>query len=349
MKRKALFVFFATLSAFLLGGPSVAVAELELVSARDHVEGAFTTSTSGTANKKFVFLASALSGTLFVLENDEKKNFPLVAQIPVSQFPLLSVTIDDKSVFVAGGDGTVRAFDNKPPFLLKQALSVSLFAVSRLSSINGTLYVSQGQGVNASNNTFLYLSELNSGDSTLSFNENPSLQVTGLFGQTFEPGVTVVYNRLTGRRLTAVPNPLTLFGTPGFTSLYTDEDILALTTPGSAGAGITLYATLPTTAPLFVPLPFANAAVRSDQYLVAGTEAGSIHVFDLSQNTAPEVASLNLPIATGHTGPGDIEIRGLTVQKDGNGLLILAWSSGGNDTSRSPTLPTFFALRFNPR
>jgi hypothetical protein len=349
MKRKALFVFFATLNAFLLGGPSVAVAQLELVSARDHVEGAFTTSASGTADKKFVFLASALSGTLFVLENDEKKNFPLAAQIPVSQFPLFSVTTDDKSVFIAGADGTVRAFDNKPPFLLKQTLSVSPYGVFCLSSINRTLYASQGQGVNASNNTFLYLSELNSGDSTVSLNENPFLQATGQFGQTFEPGVTVVYNRLTGQRVTAVPNPLTLFGTPGFPSLYADEDILALTTPGPAGAGITLYPAFPSTAPLFVPLPFANAAVRFDQHLVAGTEAGSIHVFDLSQNTAPEVASLNLRIATGHTGPEDIEIRGLTVQKDGNGLLILAWSSGGNDTSRSPTLPTFFALRFNPR
>src|SRR5262245_42969237 len=151
MKRKALFVFFATLNAFLLGGPSVAVAQLELVSARDHIEGAFTTSASGTADKKFVFLASALSGTLFVLENDEKKNFPLAAQIPVSQFPLFSVTTDDKSVFTAGADGTVRAFDNKPPFLLKQTLSVSPYGVFSLSSINRTLYASQGQGVNASN------------------------------------------------------------------------------------------------------------------------------------------------------------------------------------------------------
>jgi len=76
--------------------------------------------------------------------------------------------------------------------------------------------------------------------------------------------------------------------------------------------------------------------------LVAGNETGSVDLYGQDKSGYQLINSVNLRTLTGFTGVEDIDIRALWV--DGIDNLVFAGSSWGNDTSRSPALPSLFVL-----
>ena len=85
--------------------------------------------------------------------------------------------------------------------------------------------------------------------------------------------------------------------------------------------------------------PFTNtvATLNNGKLLLAGTEAGTVDLFDISDIGSPRLlSSLNLRELTGHTGIEDIEIRSLWADEESG--LIYAGSSWGSELSRGPTL-----------
>ena len=187
----------------------------------------------------------------------------------------------------------------------------------------------------------LYLSALNEGDVVMELRKD-GWTPGSTFGAAFEPQATVVFDWRAGRRVTALRNPQ-----PGAVALFTDGSLLALTTPGCCGDGITLYDAQTLAYRRFLPRPSTNTVARRGRYLIAGNEWGYVDVFDLGQRGAPLVASLDLRQETGHLGPEDIEIRALWA--DGLDGLIFAGSSWGNDEARGPELPSLFVLELSAR
>ena len=207
----------------------------------------------------------------------------------------------------------------------------------------GTVTVSEGQTEMAADVSHVYLSALNQSEDAVAVNKKTDA-VQRTFGEPFEFGVTAVFDRSTGDRIGSIPNPPDVFGRVGQVALYANGTILAQTTPGCCGAGVFLYDTnLQPKAS--IPLPNANAvAVMNDgKWLVVGTEAGTVALFDISTSAPVMLATINLRQVTGHTGVEDIEIR--SVWADSKSGLVYAGSSWGNDISRSLTLPSFFVLR----
>lgn len=128
-------------------------------------------------------------------------------------------------------------------------------------------------------------------------------------------------------------------------ALYADKMFLIQTTPGCCGKGVFLL-DLKAFSSQFLSLQFSNA-VRTitrleSELLLIGTESGQVHAYEFDQGRLDFRSSLDLRLATGHTGSEDIEIRALWV--DDHDELVFAASSWGNDQSRRPELPSLFVL-----
>ncbi len=318
---------------------------LSLVSARDGIEGSFTTPQAVYADHQQVYLASN-DGRLFILERNDAKDFPLIAVIDVSWAPLTAVRGDNKYLFVASADGTLYVFSKRQPFSLVKVLTLSSFGLSALEvrqkQARDEILVAHGQGQLAGDEQRVYLSELNEGE--LGFRMDKStFAILQQYGQTLESALTVVFDRASGARIGAIPNPDDLLGRVSQVALYADIQMLFQTTPGCCGRGIWIYDDALNLVQ-FIDRPSTNTVALSadKRWLIAGNENGTVDVFDLSQNASVLAASVNLREVTGHTEPEAIEIRSLWVDDSG---WILAASSWGNDLSRSPALPSFFALR----
>lgn len=309
--------------------------QLRLVSARDHVEGSFLGSHALYADRDRLY-AGAFDGRVFVLGRDRATNFPLLQTVEGRGAAVSGVRGDDRYLYVAADDGTLSVYDKQRPLRLLTTVSVSRYSLSSVEDAPQSLFAMDGQGVVAADSGHLYLSALNEGNVAVEINKG-SWTPGEHYGQSFEPSATVVYDLRSGRRVTAISNPR-----PGAVAMFTDGAILALTSPGCCGDGIALYDAQTLQAQRFIARRWTNTVARAGRYLIAGNECGNIDVFDLGQRAAPMVATLDLRQVTGHTGGEDIEIRALW--SDGLDGLIFAASSWGNDQSRSPSLPSVFAL-----
>ena len=354
MKRLSLLLFCCgALSAgsvvSLLAAQSPKSPQLRLVLAKDHVEGSFTTPQSVYADNHYVYLASQ-QGKLFILDKI-KPDFPLVIALQVSSAPLMAVRGDLKNIYIAGADGKTYVYGNRNPFPLVATISnagiITKSSIAVDTTPNGSLFVSSGQSSMAVDEHYVYLSTLNYREFALKESKsNLFFAPEQTFGQQFEPYITVVYDQNSGTRIRAVPNPLDI-NNNGFqqVALFAGDGLLVQTIAGCCGSGIYLYGAADTEFLGAIPWLYTNtvATTGRGRLLVAGTETGTVDLFDISDISSPvHLSGVNLRTATGHTGNEDIEIRSLWVDKNGK---IYAGSSWGNDQSRGPTLPSFFVLR----
>ena len=314
---------------------------LRLVLAKTNVLGSFLTDEAVCSDKRNIYLAS-FEGNLFVLDKS-KKDYPIIAVIPVSEAPLRSVRCAGQRIYVTCGDGNLYVYGATKGFPQLAVVLYSRYGLNSLYVDNESVILAQGQGEMTANSQTLYLSELNEGDTAFDISR-AALILVEPFGQTFQPAATVAYDRSSGAQLGSIPNPPDLLGQVGTVNLYVHSDILMQTIPGCCGSGLYMYDAESLEFLGWIPRPFANTAVVLRSGLLAiGTEAGTVEVFDISNPSAPQlVTSADLRQLTGHTGPEDIEIRSLWEDKQTG--QIYAGSSWGNDVSRGPSLPAFFVL-----
>ncbi|MGE5118436.1 MAG: hypothetical protein ACM3N6_18295 [Betaproteobacteria bacterium] len=327
------------LAALLLCAPLAASAQvrLQLVAARDHIEGSFVGNQAVYADKDRIYLAS-FEGKLFVLARDRSANFPLVETVQVSSAPLTAVRGDGKLLYVSAMDGQLRVYRKDPTLQLAWAATLSDTGLSSLALQGREVYVARGQANLAADEGHVYLNELNEGDTALEL-DGTDFGVDLVYGQAFVTG-TGIYNRANGKPVGVLP-------AAAGRNIYVDRKLLALSTPGCCGSGIALFDPETLAALQTVPRTSTNTALRNGRWLVGGTEAGTVDVFDLGRSPSPLVSSVDLRQATGHTGADDIEIRALW--SDSNDMLVFAASSWGNQFTKSPTLPSFFVLELVPR
>lgn len=314
---------------------------LKLISARDNISGSFTTSQSVYATQTHIYLASS-QGTLFVLKRSKAENFPLVEQVNIGS-PLTSVRGYGTKLFVASMDGYLRQYSTTNPLTLVRSVQVSSYGLSSIAIANNIVYVAKGQTSLAVDSSNVYLSQLNEGEVAVALNGN--LEVTKTFGQTYEPGVTVVYNRTSGTRKGTVVNPTTVLNETGFPSLFSFNSKLFQAVPGCCGAGVSVTPIQTLTGTRIVDQLYANAVSFNSKGLFIGDEAGRVGLYKLTNNSITNLKTLDLRQLTNHTGAEDIEIRSLWT--DGYDNLVFATSSWGNSTTQSPSLPSVFILQAN--
>jgi hypothetical protein len=331
---------FLALTALQLGTAQT----LNLVSARDQIEGSFTTPKSVYADQRFVYLASA-QGKLFILERSVQKNFPVVAVIDVSWAPLTAVRGDDQFLFVTSGDGSLYVFGRRPPFPRLNVLTLSSAGLNAIEARQkqavDEFLVSGGQAELAADEQRVYLSQLNEGELALRFTRR-TFAILQQYGLTPELGSSVVFDRASGARLGAIPNPDDVLGRPSQAALHADRQVLFQTTPGCCGRGIWVYDSSLSLVQ-FIDLPGTNTVALSDdkRWLIAGNQSGVVDLLGWGDNTQAPGSSINLREVTGHIGHETIEIRSVWVDRN----WIFAGSSWGNDSNRSPDLPSVFVLR----
>lgn len=345
--RIARLLAVALLIGATLTAPSLAFAapnpqpKLKLVSARDNISGSFVTSQSVYATKNNIYLASS-QGTLFVLKRSKTENFPVVESVNIGS-PLTSVRGYGTKLFVASADGYLRQYSTTNPLTLVKSVQLSTYGLGAIAITNNTVYVARGSGSLAVDGSNVYLAELNEGDVAMEL--NGQLAITKTYGQTFEPDVTVVYNRTSGNRVGTVANPTTVLNTTGFPSLFAFSNNLFQTVPGCCGANVQVTANQNLTTTKIVNQSYSNAVTLNTKGLVIGDEAGKVSLYKFSNSAINFQKSLDLRQLTNHTGSEDIEIR--SVWSDGNDNLVFAASSWGNSSSQSPSLPSLFVLEIN--
>jgi hypothetical protein len=287
-------------------------AQIALVSARDHIEGSMTADQTVYADGQRIYLAT-FQGKLFVLARDRSADFPVLEVVQDTLLPLTAVRGDRSRLYVTSTDGNLRVYRKEHPLVLVATIPLSTYGLSSLALMGGKLYVAKGQARLAVDEDHVYLFAFNEGDIGLEVRKD--LLTTGLiYGQTFEPNTTVVFDRASGDRLAGIPGGL---------NLYADGQILVQTIPGCCGPGISLYDPETLALEQFIARPFTNTVVRRGRWLIAGNEGGQVDVFDLQQNPSPFVSSADLRQLTGHTGSEDIEIRALWADEHDN-LLFAA-------------------------
>lgn len=321
------------------GKPALAVAanfNLQLVAARDQIQGSFTTSQSVYADSDSIYLASQ-QGQLFVLDRNRQANFPLRESLNLGA-PVIAVRGDQAQLYLTSADGTLRVFKKGARLELVKQQTLSDFGLNSLAVIGNKLYVAKGQAALAVNNDYVFLSQLNQGETVLELDKT-SLQITRIYGASFEANQTVVYNRATGAKAAVIENPTDVFGRSSQAALYANSTTLLQSIMGCCGPGLVQTKAGNLASQSQIPRPYTNTAIIQNNWLVAGSEAGKVDLFDGKRNLT---ASLDLRALTGHTGSEDIEIRALWSDSTDN--LVFAASSWGNDQSRSAALPSLFVL-----
>jgi hypothetical protein len=323
------------LFASLLWLPSTAHAgqdSLALVSARDHIAGGMLTAQSVYADQTRIYLAT-VQGTLFVLGRDRAANFPLLESIQYTS-ALYAVRGDAQNVYVAAGDGNLLVYRKDPQLTLIQTLPLAANALSSVAVTDDRVFVAIGLSTRfAVNGSRVYMAASNDGELVVELSK-PALTPVRTYSEPVYGDTTVVFDRLTGARVTDI--------SPGYWSLYASETFVMGTDPGCCGPGIFVHDANSLAQDQFIARSSTNTVVQRDGFLIAGSEAGNVDVFDIAANPSPLLATLNLRQLTGHTGSEDIEIRALWADNVDN--LIFAGSSWGNDQSRGPLLPSLFVL-----
>jgi PQQ-like domain len=295
--------------------------------------GSFVTSQSIYADSERIFLCS-YQGDLFVLARDRSEDFPLIQTVHLNS-PLTSVRGDDNKVYVTSRDGTLYVFDKAWPTIHQTAaFTLSNYGLAALEVVGGHVYAAKGQAAMAGSESNLYIWEANPGDTGLDLTAQRS------FGEQYIPNQTMVLDRQTLQQTGQIPH-----STSGPVNINASKSFVYLTTPGCCGSGIDIYDAVTLNHLQFIARPsnvVAPARKRGTDFLVAGTEGGSVDLYSLNDDEYNPVNTVDLRIATGFTGPEDIEIRSIWV--DGLDNLIIAASSWGNDSTRSSNLPSVFIL-----
>ncbi len=328
--------------------PTEGSVSLELVAARDHLEGAFLTPRAVVADRDRIYLASQSHGRLFVMDR-KATGFPLVQTLVESQgVGFTSVQTDGVKVFVVNIFGTLHAYLGATPLVAPSVhLVSSLKTAGELALVPGGVVVAQGGSCNvAANGRHIFLSQLNPWEGAKEY-ALPGLGLTRTYQPTFDRSHVHVMDRTTGMEVASLPAPLDLAGQVSHPAVLADDVLVAVFNPGCCGTGVDIYDARNLQKRMTIPRPWANTVVfkrvLNRTLALIGGEEGGVDVWELAPTSAQKLASLNLRQATGHTGVKDIEIRALWA--DGHDDLVFAGSSWGNDTSRSPRLPSFFVLR----
>ncbi len=341
----SIFAVVAVIGSTILAPSNAAAAAprdpLKLVSSRDNIPGSFTTTQSVYATQSNIYLASA-QGTLFVVKRSKAQNFPVIQTLNIGS-PLTAVRGYDNKLFVASSDGYLRQYTTTNPLTLVKTVQLSTYGLRSIAIANNTVYVSRGQTTLAADLNNIYLSQLNEGETAVEL--NTQLAVTRTYGETFEPDVTVVYNRTTGTRVGSVANPSTLLNTVGFPSLFAFNNNLFQTVPGCCGAGVVVTPSQMLTTPRVVSEYFANAVTLNTKGLIVGSESGKVSLYKFSSTLIQQQKTLDLRTLTNHNGAEDIEIR--SVWSDNYDNLVFAASSWGNTSTQSNSLPSLFVLETN--
>jgi hypothetical protein len=280
------------------------------------VPGNYLTPHKICANKRSIFSVT-YQGNLYVQNDDRSSQYPIVYQAHLSDSPLTGVACDTRYVYVTGEDGLLRTIQRESPFAIVAVTSVTGSPLSDVNYVNRTLLVSQVHGSASATSDQAFLYEQNPGDSTLEVSRRDySVQQT--YGTTFEPGATVVYDLDTGDRLGSIPNPEG--GTATSYRSYADDQYLFLMAPGCCGQGIWLYPmealrtafTTPPT-PQYIPYYYTDSVARAGRWLVAGSEASAVAIFDLTKSPPQQVASINLLPFSGRTEIDAAEARDVQI------------------------------------
>ena len=332
----------ALIFPFLLGSPASAQVSLSLVSARTGIEGSLLLPQTVYADATRIYLGATgdpAGGRLYVLRRDRAADFPVVEELAFS-LPLGAVRGDATHLYVAGRDGVLYVYRKTTPLTLVTSIPISDLQLVGLDVVDNRIYVAVGQAHVAADARHVYVSSLTASDAVVEIVKGT--WAPGVSYEGFEPNLTVTFDRRTGARLSGVPNPADSTGDRGISAVYADREIVGQMRPGCCGLGVSLYD--PETLGFDQRLASrnSNSLARRGRWLIVGTEAGTVEVWDIGRRPAPVVARVDLRALTGHTGVEDIEVRALWLDEvDG---LLFAGSSWGNDQSRSPALPAFFVL-----
>jgi Calx-beta domain-containing protein len=331
------------IAPFLLAPAAAAQVSLSMVSARAGIEGGLVLPQTMYADSTHIYLSTSgvpTGGRLYVLRRNRAADFPVVEQRDF-EVALGAVRGDATHLYVAGRDGILYVYRKTSPLTLVRAIPVSDLQLVGLDVVDNRIYVAVGQAHVAADAGHVYVSSLAPSDGVVEIVKGTWATGTSFSG--FEPNVTVVFDRLTGARVSAIPNPADATGDRGISALYADREILGQMRPGCCGLGVSLFDPETLAFDQRLASGNSNALARQGRWLIVGTEFGTVEVWDIGRRPAPVVARLNLRTVTGHTGVEDIEVRALWFDEvDG---LLFAGSSWGNDQSRSSALPAFFVLQ----
>jgi Calx-beta domain-containing protein len=328
---------------FVLASGAAAQVSLSMVSARAGIEGGLLLPQTVYADATHIYMSTAgvpSGGRLYVLARDRAADFPVVEELDFA-VALGAVRGDASHLYVAGRDGILHVYRKTSPLTLVTSIPVADLQLVGLDVVDNRIYVAVGQAHVAADAGHVYVSSLAPSDAVVEIVKGT--WAAGVAFEGFEPNVTVVYDRRTGARLSAITNPADATGDRGISGLYADRELLGQMRPGCCGLGVSLYD--PETLGFDQRLASrnSNALARRGRWLIVGTELGTVEVWDIARRPAAVVARVNLRTLTGHTGVEDIEVRALWFDEVDN--LLFAGSSWGNDQSRSSTLPAFFVLQ----
>ena len=265
--------------------PTIAAADqvsVRLVSARDHIEGGMTTDRSVYTDETRIYLATSKveggqgQGTLFVLARDRAANFPVLESIHYSS-PLFAVRGDLQNLYVAAGDGKLLVYRKGPQLVLVQAVPLASYSLNALAITDDRVFVAVGQTRFAVNDGRVYLNALNEGDFVVELSKQ-TLTPVRVYGEDFEGGGTIVFERQTGVRLAAI----SFQG-----NLYAAGMFVMGTHPGCCGAGIFVHDADSLLLDQFIGHGWTNTVVQRDGLLIAGSEAGNVDIFGIHQNPSP--------------------------------------------------------------
>jgi hypothetical protein len=313
-----------------------AAASLSMVSARDHVEGSFTTARSVWADAGNIYLASQ-QGALFVLARDRAANFPIRSRIETGA-PLTAVRGDGSFLYVTSTDGELRVY-NKSTLALVSKISLASYGLNSVELDNGKIYVGAGQVTFDVDKSFVYLSSLNDGDVVYEVAKD-SYAVTRTYGEQSIANSIGMFNKSNGALVRSFPNPKNIYGTPSQPELHINSGVLYATVPGCCGSGVSAI-NVSTGQTKTLPARYANTVAIKNGFTIVGSELG---IAELYNRKSKHVDALELKSLTGYTGSEDIELRSLWA--DGKDNLVFAASSWGNDSSRNASLPSLFILEF---
>jgi hypothetical protein len=322
----------ATLTLSLSADGGLATQQIYLVASL-YLPGSFVTPQSVHADSERIYLGS-YQGHLFILERDRQSGFPLIQTISIGA-PLTAVRGDKDKIYVASRNGNLYVFNKTWPVQLSRTISLSTYGLSSLEVVGKEVYVAKGQGALTATDSFLFLSGLNPGDFAVevgtmrSYGESP-----------FVSGATIVFDRQTQRILGTMPNPA-----QNFFNIHAGEEFLFLTSPGCCSTGIYVYDAVNLSAIQVLSRPtntVASVKRRGIPLAVGASEGGAVDLYAFDKAGYQFIDSVDLPAATGFTGPEDIEIRALWI--DGIDNLVFAASSWGNDRSRAAIRPSLLVL-----
>lgn len=322
---------------------SYAVPATEIVSALDHVDGAFTTSQAVYADADRIYLGS-YHGKVFVLSRNVSSNFPLIETIQMSS-PVSSVRGDSQYLFVGTHNAEVYVFKKDHPYLT-QVTSFKAFLFGHISMAidGGDLYVRAGGYDPALDKVHgrLFFSALNPGESVKRFSIGTWVLNQEYIPGFYTPDTISAFDMETGYQFPDIDTTDSNLSRTKNKNLYADGQILAAVYPGCCGQGVTLYDPVSFERQQFISSSVPNAVARSNQTLIVGTELGRMELYDLSLKPSPRLHMFDARQFTGLTTPGEIlEIR--SIWKDDVDNLIFAATSWANREG-TPWVPTFFVF-----